>query len=401
MIIRPMTLSLLLRSRLPVSANSLQGLASRSTAKRLKAGFSILALLQATSAAHAADLAAADAVVLVKAIQAYAARDKEFALERALRSFEAPGAVQIATQRKNESDAESCAWPMRKSAEVSEDEWQALRRSITPQVGESGCSSYVLIDMDEDGQRDVLQRTYVGGTGLFTQYSVYKRTGQRFVTPSADSKATVKQDDDEGSELFSIGERGGNQWYEMVRLQGRFYVAYVEGGFGQDLVTLLRPAAHPSGVAALSVNYRYQFSVPRRQNFGPEGQRRGVDLSPALQSTLERALARYVTERPTKALPQVCPVPAGASEEEQTRYASFGPGHYSIETVADFPFWWQGHCHVAQLISWFGRYDRKDGLFNMLRVRRADKDEQGLEYVVRARRQMVGVGVDGARASPR
>lgn len=351
----------------------------------------LLALISAAAPLHAADHATADAAVLVKAIQAQMLKDKEFALESALSALAAPGAVQIDTQRKDESDPESCAWPSRKPAAVSEDEWQALQRSITPQPGEFGCSSYVLIDMDEDGRRDVLQRTYIGGTGLFTYYSAYKRVGQRFVMPSEGPKTKAKPDEGDSQELFLTNDRGANQWYQMVRLQGRFYIAYVDGSFGQDQVSLLRPTVHPSGVAALSVNYRYQFSVPRRQTFGPEGQQRRVDLSPALQSTLERALARYVTERPTKALPQACPAPAGASEEEQARYAGFGPGHYSIETVADFPFWWQGHCHVAQLISWFGRYDRKEGLFNRLRVRRADKDEEGLEYEVRARRQIIDV----------
>lgn len=350
-----------------------------------------LTLVALAAPLHAADNATADAAELVKAIQAQAAKDKEFALENALRALAAPGAVQIDTKRKDESDAKSCAWPVRKPAEVTDDEWQALKRSITPQPGEFGCSSYVLIDMDEDGRRDALQRTYIGGTGLFTEYSAYKRVGQRFVMPSGGPKAKPRSDEDDGQALFLTNDRGANQWYQMVHLQGRFYIAYVDGSFGQDQVSLLRPTAHPSDVATLSVHYRYQFSVPRRQTFGPEGQQRRVDLSPALQSTLERALARYVTERPTQALLQACPAPAGASEDERALYAGFGPGHYSFETVADFPFWWQGHCHAAQLISWFGRYDRKDGLFNRLRVRRADKDEEGLEYEVRARRQLIEI----------
>ncbi|TDM06090.1 MAG: hypothetical protein C4K60_15655 [Ideonella sp. MAG2] len=357
----------------------------------------VLTMTLAVGPLQAADHAAADVAVLVNAIQTQMLKDKEFALESALSALAAPGAVKVDTKRKDESDPESCAWPVRKPAEVTDDEWQALRRSIMPQPGEFGCSSYVLIDMDEDGRRDALQRTYIGGTGLFTYYSAYKRVGQGFVMPSAGAgaKAKVKPNEEDSQELFSTNDRGANQWYQMVRLQGRFYIAYVDGSFGQDQITLLRPTAHPSGVATLSVHYRYQFSVPRRQTFGPEGQQRRVDLSPALQSTLERALARYVTERPTQALPQACPAPAGASEEERARYAGFGPGHYSIETVADFPFWWQGHCHVAQLISWFGRYDRKDGLLNRLRVRRADKDEEGLEYEVRARRQITKVNAPG------
>lgn len=350
-----------------------------------------LALIGLAAPLHAADPAAADAAVLLKAIQAHAAQDKEFALENALRAFEAPGVVQIGTQRQNESDDAQCVWPARKPAAVTDDEWQALRRSVVPQPGELGCSTYLLMDMDEDGRRDLLQRTYVGGTGLFTEYSALKRVGRRFVAPTQRQTQGDQANEGTGPELFSTNDRGANQWYHLIKLQGRFYVAYVEGSFGRDHVALLRPTEQPAGVAAITVDYRYQFSVPRRQTFGPEGQARKLELRPALQSTLEAALARHVgAPRAQTPLP-ACPAPAGASEEEAARYAGFGPVHYSMETAADFPFHWQGHCHIAQLNTWFGRYDRKSGLFNQLRVRRADRDEDGLEYEVLARRQLIKV----------
>ncbi|MBQ0934300.1 hypothetical protein [Ideonella paludis] len=368
---------------------------TRSFTGRSRRALSVTALALAGLAAplHAADRAAADAAVLLKAIQDHAATDKEFALENALRAFEAPGVVQIDTKRKGESDDQQCVWPARKPAAVTDDEWQALRRSVEPQPGEMGCSTYLLMDMDEDGRRDLLQRTYVGGTGLFTEYSALKRVGRGFVRPSKGDTQSAKGGIVLDPELFSTNDRGAHQWYDLVKLQGRFYVAYVEGSFGQDHVALLRPTELPAGVAAITVDYRYQFSVPRRQTFGPEGQARKVELRPALQSTLEAALARYASGRPAPALAQACPAPAGASEDEAARYAGFGPVHYSMETAADFPFHWQGHCHLAQLNTWFGRYDRSSGLFNQLKVRRADRDEEGLEYEVLARRRFLKASV--------
>lgn len=364
---------------------------SSSNRTRLVWPAAALSLMTLAAPTYAADHAAADAAVLLKAIQAHAAKDKEFALENALRAFEAPAVVQIGTQRQSESDDAQCVWPARKPAAVTDDEWQALRRSVVPQPGELGCSTYLLMDMDEDGRRDLLQRTYVGGTGLFTEYSALKRVGQRFVAPTQQQTQGDKASEEMSAELFSTNDRGANQWYELIKLQGRFYVAYVVGSFGQDHVALLRPTELPAGVAAITVDYRYQFSVPRRQTFGPEGQARKVELRPALQSTLEAALARHVSAPPAQTPPPTCLAPAGASEEEAARYAGFGPVHYSMETAADFPFHWQGHCHIAQLNTWFGRYDRKSGLFNQLKVRRADRDEEGLEYEVLARRQIVKV----------
>lgn len=354
----------------------------------------MLTLMAFALPVQAADHAAADAAALRKAIQTHSAKDKEFALENALRSLQARAPVQIEAVRRSESDPESCIWPSRKPADVTKDEWRALRRSLQPQVGEMGCSTYLLVDMNEDGRRDLLESIYVGGTGLFSYYYAYKRRGQRFVLPNLGKQHDDEEVEESGQELFSTNERGANQWYELIRLQGRFYIAYVEGSFGQDNVTLLRPTDRAQRVAKIQVSYRYQFSVPRRQTFGQQGQMREVVLRPALQTALEAALARHVGVQPAQEYRQMCPAPAGASEEEAATYAGFGPGHYSFETLADFPVWWQGRCHVAQFISWFGRYDRKSGLFNQLRVRRADRDEEGLEYEVLARRGITKVSAE-------
>ncbi|SYZ53645.1 hypothetical protein CPBF367_17210 [Xanthomonas arboricola pv. juglandis] len=65
-------------------------------------------------------------------------------------------------------------------AGVTDAEWHALQAyrarttSEADDLSENRGHHYTLIDLDEDGQRDLLDDAYVGGTGLFTQITVLR-----------------------------------------------------------------------------------------------------------------------------------------------------------------------------------------------------------------------------------
>lgn len=337
--------------------------------------------------ACAASNANTDAAELAAAITVHMQNEREFPLESTLKSLRVPNIAAIEASR-NGADGE-CVWPRQKPDAMSKDEWRALRRSVMPGIGENGCGSYMLIDMNDDGHRDLLQRTYEGGTGLFTYYSAWKRVGTRFIAVKHKNSAT----DDETDELFSTNDRGANQWHELIRINGRIYVAYVDGSFGQDNVLLLRPLERHAQAATLKVEYRYRFSVPLKQRLEESDKQNTTNLSRELQKTFETALARHTGNTNSANQPTLCPVPPDISDDKRLSYSSYGAGHYSYETVIDFPIWWQGHCHIARLIDWFGQYDRKNGLNAMLSVRRTEGAVGGLEYEVHARRRAIAVRV--------
>ncbi len=89
--------------------------------------------------------------------------------------------------------------------------------ALTP---ENGKVSFTLVDLDNDGKRDLIIDSYIGGTGLFS-YGVAEAGDNTFDT--VDNSDTDDDDDfDAGvpGALFSLNGRGANQWNQWVRING-------------------------------------------------------------------------------------------------------------------------------------------------------------------------------------
>jgi hypothetical protein len=243
--------------------------------------------------------------------------------------------------------------------------------------GENGQTSYALIDLDGDGKRDLIVDDYIGGTGLFTYVSTSRQAGGKFV---------------DGTPMYSLNGRGGNQDSTWVRLQGRIYAAYRVGYYGEDTVYLKRALKFAGKVPAVTVRYQYDLHVPKQQE--PQDGK-PVVLDDKLHAALVKALPRVDVAQDrdpawTGKTP-ICPVPAGTKEDEAESYHSFGPGHYSFEVVADFPVQKDGVCYIGRLMDWFGGYD-KDGLAAEYLIRRADEPEADpTTYGVRGKRKATAV----------
>lgn len=283
-------------------------------------------------------------------------------------------------------------FPTRRPSGVTPNEWQALNRSTIEADGENGSVSYTLLDLDGDGARDLIIDAYSGGTGLWTRVYVLRRQGDRFISPLSRIVAETATSGDD--ELYTLNGRGANQGGNWVKLQGRIYLAYFEGQYGQDRVSLLRPLRLNASSPTLIVRYAYTLSISRRQK--SEDRSTSTLLSDSQHAALTKGLATLTSSTsliwadPSLSGKPLCPVPANTSEDEQASYSSFGPGHYTYEIVGDFPVWYGKSCHIGRLVNWFGSYS-KQGLAAMLSVRKADGSGAEESFGVTGRRRVSGV----------
>lgn len=345
------------------------------------------------------DAVDAEAVrMLQQALEAQRAANSELSLEKALKPF----ALQQGTTFSNEGadSMTGATFPTRRPAGVSEDEWSALQRTGIDSGGENGMASYWLVDLDGNGSRDLVVDTYVGGTGLFNAVNIWLRKGARFVGLTQAGQSLEGPDD-----FYTLNGRGSNQQAYWLQLQGRVYLAYAEGAYGHDELSLLRPVGYPSEVAQWTIHYRYSFSVPAKQT-GEDARSTRV-LSTAQLAALRKGLQ---TVDPSVAepggggsgggdSPPLCPPPGEATEDEIQAYRSAGPGHYSFEIVKDFPVWFGRECRIGRLVNWFGRYD-ENGLALQLWVAQPGREDSQETYQVSARRQVIrieGGRLGGAR----
>lgn len=108
----------------------------------------------------------------------------------------------------------SAHFPTKRPPGVTSDEWRALLASGIDGGGENGSASYTLMDINGDGQRDLIIDTYSGGTGLFSYVGALRREGGKFagadgLCPVPD---TVKGDD--RGVYYSYGP--GHYTFEIV-----------------------------------------------------------------------------------------------------------------------------------------------------------------------------------------
>jgi uncharacterized protein len=292
-------------------------------------------------------------------------------------------------------------FPTLKPVGVTSDEWRALLASKIETESENGNASYILMDIDGDGQRDLVVDSYVGGTGLFSYTSVLHREDGKFegsyAATLASANAQVEDsngldDDADRSYLYSINGRGANQGTDWIRVRGRVYVAYRTSYYGEDNVYLLRPLTIVGDVPKLTIQYRYRLSVPKMQKDDSKGSVKTLDN--ALHAGLTRALGRLSSKRTRDIGNQdkpLCPILGDVKDDDRSAYFGYGPGHYSYEIVGNVPVWVGRQCYVGQVVDWFGGYAPKDGLYAQFWIRKPNRDAEDQTYSIRGVRTATGI----------
>lgn len=328
---------------------------------------------------------------LRQAVEAMRKTEPVFPLEKALDAIRIKtGVTTFANVNDGKQTGDDAHFPATRPPGVTSDEWRALLASGIEGGGENGNASYTLMDIDGDGQRDLIIDTYSGGTGLFSFVSALRREGGKFA--DADGSTGRAGALEVGGYLYSINGRGANQAADWVRLRGRVYVAYWNSYYGVDNVHLLRPLTVVGEVPRLAVHYRYQLSIPKVQKDEEKGTVATLDST--LHAALTRALAQASSEvaRDVGTMDKpLCPVPDTVKGDDRGVYYSYGTGHYTFEIVADMPVWVGRQCYIGRLVDWFGGYSPKDGLFAQLWMRKPEDQEQAQTYSVKGLRTAVGI----------
>ena len=325
---------------------------------------------------------------LQQRIQDLSKDNPEFALERALDSMALDSGATSFSGASGED--EQSLFPKTIPQNVTGDEWKALKASDIDGAAESGQTTYTLMDMDGDGQRDLIVETYSGGTGMFSYTETYRRNEDRFIS-------TTSGPAHESGSLFHTNDRGANQSVNWIKVRGKMYFAYRNGSYGVDQIFLLNPLKINNEVPTLTVRYDYQLTVPHTQYL--EDGTTPFELDPALQMVLAKALikvnANDALETGQQKTP-ICPIPSSVQDSDD--YYSFGASYYAVEPVADMPVVIGNECFIARLINWYGSYSDKDGLFAQLTLRKPGSEDQARSYSVYGRRHITRVSASIGKA---
>jgi hypothetical protein len=409
---RPAGALLLLACVLDAQAAGFDCAKASSVSERAICGDAKLRRLDATLAeAYANVLAAAPDQAdmealeeLRQAVEAARRTNPDLPLEKAIERLRITTGTTAFSKERDERNPDAPArLPKTRPSGVSEAEWRALLASKLDKIDEGGedfDTSYMLLDVDGDGLRDLVIDTKTGGTGEYHSFDVLRQTGGRFVVPGP-SKGQP-----DASFLYALSDRPNPNSAEWIRLRGRAYVAYGDGEYGVDRIDLLRPWSGRGQVPRLTVRYRYRLSVPAIQEIGGRPARR---LEPALQRALNEAVSlvtpvatpvavpAYATAPARRPTP-ICPLPAEGANDPDA-YLSYGPGHYSFEIVDDVPVRIKGQCYIGQVRDFYGSYTPGKGLGGSICIRKPEESIPDPEdcYDVRGSRSVIGIG---ARALP-
>nr|WP_207196896.1 lysozyme inhibitor LprI family protein [Pseudomonas sp. TH08] len=323
---------------------------------------------------------------LQQRIQAMSKKDPEFALERTLASLSIKSPLTTFYAESDDGQySEKTHFPKSSPKGVTQSEWKAMQASNLDADTELGQTTFNLLDLDGDGQRDLIVQTYTGGTGLFSFFETYRRDGDRLTRRTA----ALGQESGIGSSLYSISDRGANQSVNWISIRGKVYAAYRDSSYGVDNVYLLSPWQANHLVPKLTIHYRYQLSIPRIQ---PDDEHKTTyKLKPDLHRALAQGLATVGEETSDSGQERkpMCPIPPSTTDREE--YYGYGAGYYAIEQVADFPVIIGSECFIARLNNWFGTYSAKDGLYAQVTLRKPGAIDQERDYKVNGRRRMTTI----------
>ncbi|TLV23442.1 DUF1176 domain-containing protein [Klebsiella indica] len=279
------------------------------------------------------------------------------------------------------------------SADISDDEWQAFLRSDISADSENGKVSFTLVDLDGDGKRDLIIDSYVGGSGLFSYTGVLKRDDDTFDAVNSDDSGNG-DDFDAGvpGAIYSLNERGANQWSHWVRINGQVYALWYNGQFGEDNLYLLRPFSSSSGTPAVTIRYRYTLNDIR----SPE---KDQPLTPALNrreksdllKSLEVMQGSLLKDKPqSDSDAPICPIPPGTSSDDANNYYSGVASNYIYETVAYIPVWLNDKCFIGTIFSHHGAYRHGVDAEITISSPRDDEDVVG-DYIISGLRRAISV----------
>lgn len=281
------------------------------------------------------------------------------------------------------------------SAAISDDEWQAFVNSKIVVDGNEAGISYTLVDLDNDGKRDLIVDSYVGGTSLYNYTGVRKNTDDRFSVVDSRSRynANVAMWPMSGV-LYSTAGRGADQHAEWIEINGQIYALLRDGVFGSDTYWLLRPFSDAAKAPALTVRYHYDLRLSPAEDATPA---LTANEQKSLMDELERvqqAIARGKSLRAEDA--PVCPVPPGTPADAADLYSAGRPVIYA-EQVALLPAWHDGACYVGTLINLY-YYSAESGIEGFLTFDSPRNDNTApAGYTLSGTRRITGIE-DGWKA---
>ncbi len=250
---------------------------------------------------------------------------------------------------------------------VPEKDWLRFVHFWTAEIhsnyhSENGNFQFSLIDLNEDGERDLVIRNYIGGTGLYSQVSFF-----RYATDNNNFTAVepMNKNEDFG---FSINDRGGDQDVYLLKINNKSYIGYRDSYYVIDKFTLYRLnslQADKTPLHELQIYYRYTHQAIPDEN---TAESQNINFSPKnrqLIPSINRYFATHklIRNNPKQAVKR-CPIPKQAekklkkegysNKEIKTIWPWNGPGHYTFETPVDFPIYIQNTCYSARIINYLG-----------------------------------------------
>lgn len=289
-------------------------------------------------------------------------------------------------------------------ATVAPADWDAVTRylhqtdaqhTVPVEMGELSLS---LLDLDGDGQRDLVQSAYSGGTGLYTQVDLLRRDPQRgFVVPdSLDPQRPWAQGQ------YGISGRGSDQGLYWLRIDGVSYIAYRDGDYYGDILLLNRPlSADPrerSPAVQLQVRYgrEHRLADPVIHVDGEplDANATAIAADRRLLKHIDRLLAALTLYGDGVAHfgdeQARCPVPPGTDPGEAEIWPWRGAGSYTFDTAADTVIRSGKQCYSATLIALRSSYAGDHALCCQLWLYRGP-GEQAATLDLRSRRWVSGV----------
>lgn len=269
------------------------------------------------------------------------------------------------------------------------------RHTVPVEMGELSLS---LLDLDGDGQRDLVQSAYSGGTGLYTQVDLLRRDPQRgFVVPdSLDPQRPWAQGQ------YGISGRGSDQGLYWLRIDGVSYIAYRDGDYYGDTLLLNRPlSADPrqrSPAVQLQVRYgrQHRLADPVMHLDGEPADANATAIAAdrRLLKRIDRLLAALTLDGDGVAHfgdeQARCPVPPGTDPGEADIWPWRGAGSYTFDTAADTVIRSGNQCYSATLIALRSSYAGDHALCCQLWLYRGP-GEQAATLDLRSRRWVSGV----------
>ena len=294
--------------------------------------------------------------------------DKELALEYTLELFGVKDRLMIGDKVRPGPSVE-VKLPERPPEGVSKAEWAAIRR--VDLSGDSIPMGFALLDIDNDGSRELIIEWHEGGTGGARSFQIMSRRNAGYSPAGAP--------DDRVLYMLSRGNHARGYW---LRINGRVYTAQVDGTYDAAKLFLIRPLTKDNLVPTLAIQYEYTFSLLAQQNNGV--------LRAAEQDALNQAL-QYLPPHQDS----LCPAPAHLSEQQKTSYRWFGPPYQYYEVIKDVPIRKGSLCYVGRLLNWFARYDANNKLEAELWLRDPAKFSDTIleKYAVRGIRKIVNTSV--------